>query len=183
MFSSAFKGRIWFLKRKGKRRWGSNLTLISASKFREEQHYLYQEFISDLLVLICPSFQLTLVFFFFQLSASTATYCSYRLKNEISHSFSLWQSHIYTSERNVWKYPFRAYLEAEYTAWPGAGVFPAALLICIWHVIKQNTYHVESNKKYTKDKVKETLSIQLSKIRTHYHQLAPYDNQLQATDG
>lgn len=36
----------------------------------------------------------------------------------------------YTSERKVWKYPFRAYLVAEYTAWPGAGDFPAALLIC-----------------------------------------------------
>lgn len=34
-----------------------------------------------------------------------------------------------TSERSVWKYPFKACLEAEYKAWPGAGVFPAALLI------------------------------------------------------
>lgn len=42
----------------------------------------------------------------------------------------------HTSERNVWKYPFTANLEAEYTAWPGAGAFPAALLICIlWNHI------------------------------------------------
>lgn len=36
---------------------------------------------------------------------------------------------LHTSERKEWKYPFRAYLEAEYTAWPGEGTFPAALLI------------------------------------------------------
>lgn len=36
---------------------------------------------------------------------------------------------MHTSERKEWKYPFTANLEAEYTAWPGAGVFPAALLI------------------------------------------------------
>lgn len=36
----------------------------------------------------------------------------------------------HTSDRSVWKYPFKAYLEAEYTDWPGEGVFPAALPIC-----------------------------------------------------
>lgn len=44
----------------------------------------------------------------------------------------------YTSERTEWKYPFRAYLEAEYTAWPGAGFFPAALLICIYQCTSNN---------------------------------------------
>lgn len=38
---------------------------------------------------------------------------------------------MFTSERKEWKYPFSANLEAEYTACPGAGAFPAALLICM----------------------------------------------------
>lgn len=56
----------------------------------------------------------------------------------MSNSQHIWhRNNIYTSERKEWKYPFRANFEAEYMAWPGVGVLPAALLICMHSAFKK----------------------------------------------
>lgn len=60
----------------------------------------------------------------------------------MSNSQYIWlRNNIYTSERKEWKYPFRANFEAEYMAWPGVGVLPAALLICMHSAFKKLVYH------------------------------------------
>lgn len=53
------------------------------------------------------------------------------------------KQYVHTSERKEWKYPLSAYLEAEYTAWPGAGVFPAALLI--WQLTENKRLSIKKH--------------------------------------